>query len=42
MILTDPLVTRVWKPEDTVRWAIEAGLAIAIIVIGHRLAAARK
>jgi YjbE family integral membrane protein len=39
MILTDPLVAQAWTPTDTVRYAIEAGLAIAIMLAGRRLAA---
>ena len=39
MILTDPLVTHVWNPSETVRWSIEAALAIGIILAGRRLAA---
>jgi YjbE family integral membrane protein len=38
MILTDPLVTRVWNPAETIRWVIEAVLALAIILAGRRLA----
>jgi YjbE family integral membrane protein len=34
MILTDPLVTRIWQPGDAVRYAVEAALAIAVIAIG--------
>jgi YjbE family integral membrane protein len=39
MILTDPLVTRGWNPGETIRWAIEAALAIAILIAGRGLAA---
>jgi YjbE family integral membrane protein len=42
MILTDPLIARSWKPTDTIRWAVEAALAIAIILVGRRLAAFRR
>jgi YjbE family integral membrane protein len=41
MILTDPLVTHAWNPSETIRWAIEAGLAIAILIAGRRLARRR-
>jgi YjbE family integral membrane protein len=34
MILTDPLVVRTWHPGDVVRYAVEAALVIAVIVIG--------
>ena len=34
MILTDPFVVRLWHPEDVVRYAMEAALVIAVIVIG--------
>jgi len=39
MLLTDPLVTRAWNPSETVRWAVEAGLAIAILISGRAVAA---
>jgi YjbE family integral membrane protein len=42
MLLTNPLVARVWRPSETLRWAIEAALAIAIIVAGHSLAKSRS
>ena len=35
MILTDPLIVRVWSPGDLVRYAVEAVLVVAIIVIGR-------
>ncbi len=35
MILTDPLVVRLWNPGDLVRYAVEAVLVVAIIVIGR-------
>ncbi len=34
MILTDPFVVRLWRPGDVVRYAMEAALVIAVIVIG--------
>jgi YjbE family integral membrane protein len=34
MILTDPLVARIWHPRDGVRYAVEAALVIAVIAIG--------
>jgi YjbE family integral membrane protein len=34
MILTDPLVMRLWRPADVVRYALEVALAIAVIGIG--------
>jgi YjbE family integral membrane protein len=34
MILTDPLITRQWNPTDAVRWAVEAILALGLIVYG--------
>jgi YjbE family integral membrane protein len=34
MILTDPLVERAWHPANVVRYAVEAALVIAVIVIG--------
>jgi YjbE family integral membrane protein len=42
MILTDPLVTRAWNPTTAVRWTIEVTLALAIILIGRRLATQRE
>jgi YjbE family integral membrane protein len=42
MILTDPLIARAWKPTETIRWSIEAALAITIVVVGRRLAASRR
>lgn len=41
MILTDPLVTQAWNPTDLVRYAVEAALAIAILLAGRRRARAR-
>jgi YjbE family integral membrane protein len=35
MILTDPLVVRVWNPGDLVRYAVETVLVVAVIVIGR-------
>ena len=42
MLLTDPLVTHAWNPNETVRWAVEAGLAIAILIAGRAVAARVK
>jgi predicted tellurium resistance membrane protein TerC len=39
MILTDPLVTHSWSPSEAIRWAMEAALAIGIMLTGRRLAA---
>ncbi len=35
MILTDPLVVRFWNPGDLLRYAVEAVLVVAVIVIGR-------
>jgi YjbE family integral membrane protein len=35
MILTDPFVVGLWRPGDAVRYAVEAALVIAVIVIGR-------
>ena len=37
MILTDPIVERLWHPGDMVRYSVEAALVIAVIVIGRIL-----
>jgi YjbE family integral membrane protein len=42
MILTDPFISDAWKPADSLRWAIEAALAITIIVAGRLLSSPRK
>jgi predicted tellurium resistance membrane protein TerC len=42
MLLTDPLVTRIWNPAEPIRYAIEAGLAITIILVGRRLCRQRN
>jgi len=34
MILTDPLVVRLWHPSELLRYAVEAVLVVAVIVIG--------
>ena len=39
MILTDPLVLRAWNPTNTVRYMVEAALAVTIILGGRKLAA---
>jgi len=35
MILTDPFVVRTWNPGAVFRYAVEAGLVIAVIVTGR-------
>jgi YjbE family integral membrane protein len=35
MILTDPLVERLWNPSDAVRYTVEAALVVAVIGIGR-------
>lgn len=42
MILSDPLVVRLWHPEPVVHYAVEAVLVIAVIAIGRMLCASRK
>ena len=42
MILTDPLVMRLWHPGDVVRYAVEAALAIAVIAVGKMVAEAGR
>jgi YjbE family integral membrane protein len=42
MILTDPLVTRVWNPGDLARYAIEAALVVAVIVVGRMICQANR
>jgi YjbE family integral membrane protein len=37
MILTDPFIARTLSPSGTVRYAIEAVLAIAFIIVGRRM-----
>ena len=37
MILTDALVTRVWNPGDILRYAVDAVLVVAVIVIGRMI-----
>jgi len=37
MILTDPIVERLWNPGDMVRYGVEAALVIAVIVVGRIL-----
>ncbi len=34
MILTDPLVVRLWHPSELLRYSVEAVLVVAVIVIG--------
>jgi len=34
MILTDPLVVRLWHPSDLLRYSVEAVLVVSVIVIG--------
>jgi YjbE family integral membrane protein len=42
MILTDPFVVRTWHPGNVVRYAVEAALVIAVIVIGRVICAAGR
>jgi YjbE family integral membrane protein len=42
MILTDPLVVRIWHPADVVRYAVEAALVVAVIAIGKMVCAAGR
>jgi YjbE family integral membrane protein len=35
MILTDPVVLRMWRPGNMVRWGIEAGLAASLVFLGY-------
>ena len=35
MILTDPVVVRLWNPSELVRYAVEAVLVIAVIAVGR-------
>jgi len=42
MLLTDPLVLRLWHPAELTRWAIEAALVIAVIVAGRLITVARR
>jgi YjbE family integral membrane protein len=37
MILTDPIVERIWHPSDIVRYGVEAALVIAVITVGRIL-----
>jgi YjbE family integral membrane protein len=37
MILTDPLIARTLNPSDTVRYAVEAVLVMAFIVVGRKM-----
>ena len=37
MILTDPIVERLWHPGDVVRYGVEAALVIAVITVGRIL-----
>jgi hypothetical protein len=39
MILTDPLMERLWRPGDLVRYAVEAVLVIAVIGAGRIITA---
>jgi len=34
MILTDPLVVRLWHPSDLLRYSVEAVLVVSVIMIG--------
>jgi YjbE family integral membrane protein len=37
MILTDPIVERLWHPSDVLRYTVEAVLVVAVIVAGRIL-----
>jgi len=37
MILTDPFVARTLNPSDTVRYAVEAVLAMAFVIVGRKM-----
>jgi YjbE family integral membrane protein len=42
MILTDAIVVRTWHPGSVVRYALEAALVVAVIVVGRLITAARR
>ena len=42
MILSDPLVVRLWHPEPVVHYAVEAVLVISVIAIGRTLCQIRR
>ena len=42
MILTDPFVVDTWHPGNAVRYAVEAALVVAVIVVGRIITAARR
>jgi YjbE family integral membrane protein len=37
MILTDPVMARIWHPTDLARYAVEAGFVVAVLVTGRLL-----
>ncbi len=41
MVLTDPAVVRTLQPSHALRYAVEAGLIVILVIAGNRLAAAR-
>jgi len=42
MILTDPFMVRTVHPSDTLRYAVEAALVVALVVAGRLLCRARR
>jgi YjbE family integral membrane protein len=42
MILTDVIVVRTWHPGNVFRYAVEAALVVAVIVIGRLVTARRR
>jgi YjbE family integral membrane protein len=42
MILTDAFVARTWHPGNVVRYAVEAALVVAVIVVGRIITAAGR
>jgi YjbE family integral membrane protein len=37
MIITDPVVLRLWRPSDLARYGVEAGFVVAVLVSGRLL-----
>jgi hypothetical protein len=37
MILTDPFIVGILHPTDTLRYVVEAGLVVAVVVAGRLL-----
>jgi YjbE family integral membrane protein len=42
MILTDAFVVDTWHPGNVIRYAVEAALVVAVIVVGRGITAARR